>query len=91
MCAPPSPQGPTRAGPSFNAGAKYMDRTSKLYRLHAELNMLKNDIQEFEVRCPNPSEWTSKEADHYDRLTKRRDDIRAEIAHLGAHHPHRQP
>jgi hypothetical protein len=67
-----------------------MDRTSKLYRLYAELTMLKNDIQEFEARRPNPNEWTSMEAEHYDRLTKRRDDIRAEIAHLGAHRPHRQ-
>ena len=74
----------------LNADGKHMDRTSKLYRLYAELTMLKNDIREFEARRPNPSEWTSKEAAHYDQLTKRRDDIRAEIAHLGASRPHRQ-
>ena len=67
-----------------------MDQTPKLLRLHAELIMLKNEIQEFEVHCSNPSKWTSKEAERYDRLTKRRDNIRAEIAHVGARRPNRQ-
>lgn len=52
--------------------------------------MLKNDIEEFEAIHPNPTEWTEKEAARYDSLTKRSDDIRAEIADLGAHRQHRQ-
>jgi hypothetical protein len=65
-----------------------MDRTSKLYRLSAELTMLRNDIQKFETFRPSPNEWTKKEAAHYDSLIKRRNHIRAEIAELGALRPH---
>jgi hypothetical protein len=68
-----------------------MDRTAKLYKLLAELSMLKSEIEAFEAIHPNPTEWTEKEGARYDSLTKRSDGIRAEIADLGAHHPHRQP
>jgi len=67
-----------------------MDRTAKIYKLVAELTMLKNDMEEFEAIHPNPTEWTEKEAAQYDSLTKRRNEIRAEIAELGARRPHRQ-
>lgn len=60
-----------------------MDRTAKLYKLKAELTMLKNDIQQFEALRPNPTEWTQNEVAHYDSLTKRCNDIRAAIAELG--------
>ena len=67
-----------------------MDRTAKLYKLLAELSMFKNDIEEFEAIHPNPTEWTQEDAARYDSLIKRSDGIRAEIADLGAHRPHRQ-
>ncbi len=60
-----------------------MDRTSKLYRLSAELTMLKSDIHDFETLRPNPKEWTKQEATHYDALINRHNDIRAKIAELG--------
>jgi hypothetical protein len=66
-----------------------MDQTSKLYRLYAELSMLKNEIQEFEALHPNPNEWTHQEVAHYDSLTKRHTKLR-EIAELGARRPHGQ-
>jgi hypothetical protein len=59
-----------------------MDQTSKLYRRYAELTMLKNEIQEFEARHPNPNEWTHQQVTHYDSLTKRHTHLRAEIAEL---------
>lgn len=67
-----------------------MDQTSKLYRLYAELSMLKNEIQEFEALHPNPKEWTPQQGAHYNSLTKRHTNLRAEIAELGARRRHRQ-
>ena len=67
-----------------------MERTAKLYKLYAELTVVKNGIEEFAALRPNPREWTQEEVAHHDLLIKRRNDIRAEIAELGAHRPHRQ-
>jgi hypothetical protein len=67
-----------------------MDRIAKLYRLHAELMVLKSAIQEFTTLHPNPTRWTQNEVTHYDLLAKRRDDIRAEIAELESYHPNRE-
>jgi hypothetical protein len=60
-----------------------MDQTSKLYRCYAELTILKNDLQEFEARHPDPNEWTHQQVAHHDSLTKRHTNLRAEIAELG--------
>ena len=81
----------TGSKPAFGStDGVHMDGKSKLYGLYAELTLLKSDIHAFEARRPNPNKWKPKEADQYDQLIKRRDGIRAEIAHLGGLRPHRQ-
>lgn len=67
-----------------------MDRIAKLYRLHAELMVVKSAMQEFATLHPNPTRWTQNEVMRYDSLANRRDDIRAEIAELESSRPHRQ-
>ena len=63
-----------------------MDRTAKLYRLHAELTVVKRGIEDFAAVRPNPSKWTQEEVAHHDLLIKSCNDIRAEIAELGSVH-----
>ena len=67
-----------------------MDRTGKLYKLYAELTVVKKGLEEFAARRPNPREWTQEEVAHHDLLVKRRTDIRAEIAELESGHAHRR-
>jgi hypothetical protein len=67
-----------------------MDRTGKLYKLYAELTVVKRGLEEFAARRPNPREWTQEEAAHHDLLIKRRTDIRAEIAELERADVHRR-
>jgi hypothetical protein len=67
-----------------------MERTAKLYKLYAELTVVKNGLEEFAALRPNPRQWTQEEAAHHDLLIKRRTDIRAEIAELESSHAHRQ-
>ena len=67
-----------------------MDRTTKLYKLYAELAVVKRGMEEFAALRPNPREWTQEEVAHHDLLIKRRTDIRAEIAELESVHVHRR-
>jgi hypothetical protein len=67
-----------------------MDRTAKLYRLYAELAVVKRGLEEFAALRPNPREWTQEEAARHGSLVKRRTDIRAEIAELESLHVHRR-
>jgi len=67
-----------------------MDRTAKLYKLYAELTVVKKGIEELAALRPNPREWTQEEAAHHDLLIKRHTDIRAEIAELEGGHAHRR-
>jgi hypothetical protein len=67
-----------------------MERAAKLYKLYAELTVVKRGMEEFAALRPNPSEWTQEEIAHHDSLVKRRDDIRAEIAELESFHAHRR-
>jgi hypothetical protein len=65
-----------------------MERTAKLYKLYAELTVVKKGIEELAALRPNPREWTQEEVAHHDLLIKRRTDIRAEIAELESGHAH---
>ena len=67
-----------------------MDRTAKLYKLYAELTVVKRGIEELAALRPNPRGWTQEEVAHHDLLIKRRTDIRAEIAELEGGHAHRR-
>ena len=67
-----------------------MERTAKLYKLYAELTVVKKGIEELAALRPNPREWTQEEVVHHDLLIKRRTDIRAEIAELESGHAHRR-
>ena len=67
-----------------------MDRTAKLYKLYAELTVVKRGMEELAARRPNPREWTQEEVAHHDLLIKRRIDIRAELAELEGGHAGRQ-
>jgi hypothetical protein len=67
-----------------------MERTAKLYKLYAELTVVKKGIEELACLRPDPREWTQEEAARHDSLIKRRTDIRAEIAELESGHAHRQ-
>jgi hypothetical protein len=67
-----------------------MERTEKLYKLYAELTVVKKGIEELAALRPNPREWTQEEVAHHDLLIKRRTDIRAEIAELESCHAHRR-
>jgi hypothetical protein len=67
-----------------------MDPPAKLYKLYAELTVVKKGLEEFAVRRPNPLEWTQEEIAHHHLLIKRRTDIRAEIAELESAHAHRR-
>ena len=49
-----------------------MDRTAKLYKLYAELTVVKKSMEELAARRPNPREWTQEEVAHHDLLIKRR-------------------
>ena len=66
-----------------------MDRAAKLYRLYAELTVVKRGMEDLAALRPNPREWTQEEVAHHDALIKRRDDIRAEIAELESVHARR--
>jgi hypothetical protein len=63
-----------------------MDRTAKLYRLYAELTVVKRGIHDFAGVRPNPREWTQEEVARHDLLIKSSNDIRAEIAELESVH-----
>jgi hypothetical protein len=67
-----------------------MERTEKLYKLYAELTVVKKGIEELAALRPNPRERTQEEVAHHDLLIKRRTDIRAEIAELESCHAHRR-
>jgi len=67
-----------------------MDRTAKLYRLYAELAVVKRSLEEFAALRPNPREWTPEEVARHGSLVRRRTDIRAEIAELESFHAHRR-
>jgi hypothetical protein len=67
-----------------------MERTAKLYKLYAELTVVKKGLEELAALRPNPREWTQEEVAHHDLLIKRRTDIRAEIAELESCHAHRR-
>ena len=67
-----------------------MDRTAKLYKLYAELTVVKRGIEDFAAVRPNPRKWTQEEVAHHDLLIKRRTDIRAEIAELESGHVRRR-
>jgi hypothetical protein len=67
-----------------------LGETSPAKPIEAELNMLKNEIQEFAALHPNPNEWTPQHAADYDSLTKRHTKLRAEIAELVVRRPHKQ-
>lgn len=67
-----------------------MHGTAKLYKLYAELIVVKNGMEELAARRPNPREWTQEEVAHHDSLVKRRADIRAEIAELEGAQAHRR-
>ena len=64
-----------------------MDRTAKLYRLYAELTVVKRGMEDFAALRPNPRDWTQAEVAHHDLLIKSRTDIRAEIAELESVRP----
>lgn len=65
-------------------------RTAKLYRLYAELAVVKRGLEGFAAFRPSPREWTQEEAARHASLVKRRTDIRAEIAELESFHAHRR-
>jgi hypothetical protein len=67
-----------------------MERTAKLYKLYAELTVVKKGIDELAAVRPNSREWTQEEVAHHDLLVKRRTDIRAEIAELESAQVHRR-
>ena len=67
-----------------------MDRAAKLYRLYAELTVVRRALEDFAALRPHPSEWTEDEAVHHDHLIKRRTDIRAAIAELESIHGRRR-
>jgi len=67
-----------------------MEQTAKLYKLYADLTVVKKGIEELAALRPNPREWTQEEVAHHDLLIKRRTDIRAEIAELESGHAHRR-
>lgn len=59
-----------------------LGETSQAQTLDVELNMLENEIREFEAIHPQPNEWSPQQAAYYDSLTKRHVKLRAEIAEL---------
>ena len=59
-----------------------MDQAAKLYRLYAELTVVKRGMEDFAALRPNPREWTQEEVARHGSLVERRDDVRAEIAEL---------
>lgn len=67
-----------------------MDRTAKLYKLYAEVTVVRKGIEEFAAPPAPTPEWTKEEVAHHDLLIKRRNDIRAEIAELEGVHAHRR-
>jgi hypothetical protein len=84
--------GRTKAAISIKAsklGIK-LGETSPAESKDAELNMLKNEIQEFAALHPNPNEWTPQQVADYDSLTKRHTKLRAEIAERAVCRPHLQ-
>ena len=84
--------GRTRAAISIKAsrlGVK-LGETSPAEPIEAELNMVKNEIQEFAALHPNPNEWTPQQVADYDLLTRRHTKLRAEIAELVLRRPHKQ-
>ena len=64
--------------------------TSQVQLLDAELNLLKNEIQDFEALHPNPLKWSAPQLAHYDSLAKRHIKLRAEIAERAVRHHHSQ-
>jgi hypothetical protein len=46
-----------------------MDQSAKLYRLYAELTVVKRGMEDFATLRPNPREWTQAEVAHHDLLT----------------------
>lgn len=56
--------------------------TSRAQLLDARLNVLKNEIREFEDLHPSPSKWTPQQIVDYDSLINRHTRIRADIAEL---------
>jgi hypothetical protein len=82
--------GRTKAAISIKAsklGIK-LGETSPAKPMEAELNMLRNEIQEFAALHPNPNEWTPQQVADYDSLTKRHTKLRTEIAELLVCRPH---
>ena len=67
-----------------------MGRATKLYRLYAELAVVRRALEEFAALRPNPRQWTEEEAAQHGLLVKRRSDIRAEIAELESLRAHRR-
>ena len=67
-----------------------MDRAAKLYRLYAELTVVRRDLEEFAALRPKPREWKQEEVARHGSLVKRRTDIRAEIAELESLHARRR-
>lgn len=67
-----------------------MDRAAKLYRLYAELTVVKRALEDFAALRPNPRQWTQEEVARHEQLVKRGNDIRAEIAELESIHAHRR-
>jgi hypothetical protein len=47
-----------------------MERTAKLYKLYAELTVVRKGIEELAALRPNPREWTQEEVAHHDLLIK---------------------
>jgi hypothetical protein len=66
------------------------DQTAKLYKLYAELTVVRKGIEELAALRPDPREWTQEEVAHHDLLLKRGNDIRAEISELESGHVHRR-
>jgi hypothetical protein len=64
-----------------------LGETSPAHTLDVELNMLENEIREFEAIHPQPDEWSPQQAARYDSLTKRHLKLRAEIAELTVRRP----
>jgi hypothetical protein len=67
-----------------------MERTAKLYKLYADLTVVRKGIEELAALRPNSREWTQEEVAHHDSLIKRHTDIRAEIAELESRHAHQR-
>jgi hypothetical protein len=64
-----------------------LGETAQAQTLDVELNMLENEIREFEAIHPQPNEWSPQQVAYYDSLTKRHVKLRAEIAELTVHRP----